>query len=199
MGAVGLLKGMLVGSVLEGMATYTETDSIDAAANATSWSLFGNIVGVKLEGSLVRRAQKPSASEAPTATTPTQASTPQGIAGTNAQGQLTSRGKFRVTTLDSVWQSAADGPQGGKCCPTCGKEVFGSARGPRANGWDVSHEPAWTRRLFPPSATRAQVLNNYQQNVFFECFSCNRSAGNRRSTPVNVMLTPPTGGAGQSD
>jgi hypothetical protein len=64
------------------------------------------------------------------------------VAGTNERGQLTSRGKFRKATEQGAWDNAADGPNGGKLCPTCGGEVLtppgaGTRAAPR--DWDVSH------------------------------------------------------------
>ncbi len=100
--------------------------------------------------------------------------------GTNATGQVTSRSSFRVGTIQDAWDNAADGPTGGKLCPTCGDEVFSEPGSGVPRDWDVNHSPAWTNREFSPDVTRQEVIDNYQQGTELECPSCNRSGGNRR-------------------
>lgn len=99
------------------------------------------------------------------------------LRGTNARGEVTSRGSFRVRTLRSAWEDAADGPNDGRLCPTCGTEV-NVPPGAGSRDWDVSHNPSWTNREFPPDVTRQEVRNNYQEGTSLECPSCNRSGGN---------------------
>jgi hypothetical protein len=109
------------------------------------------------------------------------------LRGTNERGQLTSRGKFRKATEQDSWEGAEEGPNGGRLCPSCGKEVMdapGSVRGVDEAGrtiprdWDISHNPSWTNREFDPNSTRKEVLDNYNEGVGLECPSCNRSGGN---------------------
>ena len=97
--------------------------------------------------------------------------------GTNKEGKVTSRSKFRAETLEDCWDDAVDGPNGGKLCPTCGVEVFAEP-GMRPRDWDVSHLPSWTNRKFAPTVTRAKVIDNYQEGTFLECPGCNRPRGN---------------------
>ena len=102
------------------------------------------------------------------------------LRGTNTPGQLTSRGSFRIGTQQSMWENAADGPTGGRLCPSCGTEVrVAPGSGPR--DWDGSHNPSWTNRAFPPDVTRSEVLDNYQRDTFLECPTCSRSGGNNDS------------------
>ncbi|MBO0745954.1 MAG: hypothetical protein J2P43_13110 [Candidatus Dormibacteraeota bacterium] len=100
------------------------------------------------------------------------------LRGTNARGEVTSRGSFRVKTEQDAWDNAEPGPNGGKLCPTCKTEVTVPPRTGVPRDWDVSHNPSWTNREFPPNVTRPEVLDNYQQGTSLECPSCNRSGGN---------------------
>lgn len=98
------------------------------------------------------------------------------IKGTNATGQLTSRGKFRKGTLDQAWENAPKGPNGGRLCPTCQtNEVLVPPNTGVRRDWDGSHNPSWSNRSFSPIVTRKQVLDNYNKGVSLECISCNRS------------------------
>lgn len=102
------------------------------------------------------------------------------IKGTNQPGQVTSRGSWRKGTVDGAWDSAAPGPTGGRACPTCGTEVKVPPRSGKPRDWDINHDPAWTKREFPPEVSRKEVLDNYQKGTWLECPTCNRAAGNRR-------------------
>jgi hypothetical protein len=100
------------------------------------------------------------------------------LKGTNKKGQVTDRSSFRKGTVQKAWDNAESGPNGGRLCTTCGKEVNGApGQGPR--DWDVNHDPAWTNRSFEPGVTRPEVRDNYQDGTWLECPSCNRGAGNR--------------------
>lgn len=88
-------------------------------------------------------------------------------------------GSFRKGTVKDAWESAADGPQGGKLCPTCGKEVTvrpgkGTREAPR--DWDVDHQPPWSKRDLT-GLTREQILDLYNKGTRLECPTCNRSRG----------------------
>lgn len=97
------------------------------------------------------------------------------IAGTNVPGQLTSRSSLRKGTIQDAWDNAADGPTGGKSCPTCSQEVQGNPAGGQSRGWDVHHDPSWTQRQFSSSTTRRQVIDSYQEGTSLRCVHCNRS------------------------
>ncbi|WP_374596964.1 RHS repeat-associated core domain-containing protein [Brevundimonas sp.] len=100
------------------------------------------------------------------------------IPGSNQTGTLTNRSSFRRGTLASSWENAAPGPTGGRLCPTCNVEVQAAPGSGQRRDWDVSHNPSWTRRWFPPTTTRQQVIENYQLGTRLECAGCNRSRGN---------------------
>ncbi|WP_224753628.1 RHS repeat-associated core domain-containing protein [Paenibacillus terricola] len=102
------------------------------------------------------------------------------LKGTNEKGQVTSRGGFRKDTVQDAWDNAQPGPNGGRLCPTCEKEVNVPPNSGEKRDWDVNHTPAWTNREFGPNVTRKEVLDNYQEGTELECPSCNRSGGNRR-------------------
>jgi RHS repeat-associated protein len=97
------------------------------------------------------------------------------IRGTNAAGELTSRGHFRKGTQASMWENAEPGPSAGRLCPSCGKEVHVPPNSGSARDWDGSHNPSWTNREFPANASRKEVLDNYNTGSSLECVSCNRS------------------------
>jgi hypothetical protein len=109
------------------------------------------------------------------------------LRGTNARGEVTSRGSFRVKTVQDAWDNAEPGPNGGRLCPTCKSEVTVAPRtGPR--DWDISHNPSWTNREFPMNVARKEALDNYQQGTSLECPSCNRAGGNDDSRfPVGEL------------
>ena len=102
------------------------------------------------------------------------------LRGTNEAGQVTSRGSWRRATVDRNWEGAEPGPTGGRLCPTCKAEVRVAPRSGQPRDWDINHDPPWTKREFSPNVTRKEVLDNYQEDTWLECPSCNRSAGNRR-------------------
>jgi RHS repeat-associated protein len=99
------------------------------------------------------------------------------VRGTNATGELTSRGSFWKSTLNDAWENAAPGPTGGRLCPTCTKEVNVPPNSGKSRDWDGSHNPSWSNREFPADASRKDVLDNYNKGVSLECPSCNRSGG----------------------
>lgn len=72
-----------------------------------------------------------------------------------------------------------------KSCPTCGKDVAGNPyKGESRNtkeGWDVSHNPSWSKRDKSGFKDRKEVLDNYNTGTSLECRGCNRSAGNNDS------------------
>lgn len=96
------------------------------------------------------------------------------LCGTNAPGEITSRGSFREGTLEDVWDEAADGPNGGKLCPYCGEEVQVAPDDALPRDWDVNHVEPWSERTFPDNVTRQQVLDDYNDGVELSCPSCNR-------------------------
>lgn len=110
------------------------------------------------------------------------------VRGTNQPGQLTSRGSFRVGSINDAWENAVPGPTGGKLCPECAKEVFVAPKMGRRD-WDMSHYPtSWTNRLFPADSTRAEVLNNYNTGLRLECFSCNRSGQANDARFIDIKI-----------
>src|SRR6185369_2093311 len=127
------------------------------------------------------RAGAPS-TVTPSTVTPSAVSEPTvTLRGTNraaSGGVVTDRGTFRQQTLTDEWDEAAPGPTRGRLCPTCAEEVH-VAPGQGARDWDVSHDPSWTNREFPPDVTREEVLDSYQEGTFLECPQCNRPRGNQ--------------------
>lgn len=120
------------------------------------------------------------------------ANTGNGIKGTNKKGEVTSRSKFRKDTLREAWEDAELGPNGGRSCPGCSKECMTPPNSGSPRDWDGSHSPSWTNRLFPEGVTRPNVLDNFNEGVFLECPSCNRSRGNNdsRLPPSTPKPTP---------
>jgi len=108
------------------------------------------------------------------------------VAGTNATGQLTSRGSWRRDTLSDAWDSAPVGPTGGRLCITCGTEVSVAPGTGVLRDWHGSHYPSWTNRYFPADFTRRQVLDNYQRGVRVECPSCNMRGQNHDARFENL-------------
>ena len=106
----------------------------------------------------------------------------KGAAARSSTTGLTARPRsFRKSTVQAAWDSAADGPNGGKLCPTCDREVKVAAdQGTRSNprDWDVDHQPPWATRD-RVGMTRKEVLDDYNQGTRLECPSCNRSRGTR--------------------
>ncbi|WP_370529808.1 GH-E family nuclease [Alkalihalobacillus sp. AL-G] len=93
---------------------------------------------------------------------------------------MTNRGSFRKNTVQDAWDNAEPGPNGGKLCPTCKKEVKVEPFSGEKRDWHIDHTPAWTSREFPANVTRKDVLDNYQQGTRLECPNCNIRGGNRR-------------------
>ena len=85
---------------------------------------------------------------------------------------------YRKKTLTDAWDAAADGPNGGKLCPTCGSERKVPPHTGRPRDWDVSHRPSWSRRDHR-GMTRKEVLDDYNKGTGLECPECNRPRGNR--------------------
>ena len=103
------------------------------------------------------------------------------LRGTNVAGEVTSRpGSFRQGTLQSAWDEAPVGANGGRVCTSCGAEMEVPPNSGIPRDWDASHNPSWSNREFPADVTRPQVLDNYNTGVGLECPGCNRSGGNRR-------------------
>ncbi|MDF4024661.1 RHS repeat-associated core domain-containing protein [Luteibacter sp. PPL201] len=100
------------------------------------------------------------------------------VLGTNARGQITSRSSFRDATVRAAWREAEEGPNGGRLCPTCSKEVMVPPKSGVNRDWDVSHYPSWSNRSFPPGTPRPDIIDNYQEGTSLECPACNRSRGN---------------------
>ena len=111
------------------------------------------------------------------------------IKGTNAKRQLTSRTGFRPETIQRAYDNAPK-VNGQKVCPVCLKTVMDApgtkAPGAATRNWDGSHSPSWTKRRFPRRSTRAEVITNYNTDVFAECISCNRTRGNRDKALKNI-------------
>ena len=81
--------------------------------------------------------------------------------------------------MQSAWDDATLGANGGRLCPMCGGEVLVPPFSGSARDWDVSHNPSWTNRYFDPNTTtRQDVIESYQIGTSLECPSCNRSGGN---------------------
>ena len=53
--------------------------------------------------------------------------------------------RVRKGTEQGNWDNAEDGENGGKVCPTCGKEV-NSKPGEKNKDWDNDHNPPWRDR-----------------------------------------------------
>ncbi len=90
-------------------------------------------------------------------------------------------GGFRKGTVQSAWDSAAEGPTGDRLCPTCSRGVNvppgkGTREAPR--DWDVDHQPPWSTRD-QAGKTRTEVLDDYNTGTRLECPTCNRSRGAR--------------------
>jgi RHS repeat-associated protein len=84
---------------------------------------------------------------------------------------------FRKKTVQDAWDDAADGPTGGKRCPTCGEEVeVPPGEGPR--DWDIDHQPPWSQRDLTEK-TRKEILDEYNRGTRLECPHCNRRRGAR--------------------
>ena len=126
-----------------------------------------------------RHFSKP-AGDVPAATSQAAQSTPadpngKKDKGTNKRGQKSSRSKFRKKTIQQSWNNAADGPNGGKLCPTCGTEVNTSPESGQPRDWDINHDPKWSQRELPDSSTRSDWISSYQEGTELECPACNRS------------------------
>jgi hypothetical protein len=101
--------------------------------------------------------------------------------GTNTPTQnfsLNRPSTFRKTTIEASWEGMPEGSQPStKACPSCGSDVAGNPHlgEPRGgpNGWDVSHNPSWSKR--PTNwSTRAELLDDFNSGVSGECKGCNR-------------------------
>ncbi|WP_437495066.1 GH-E family nuclease [Sorangium sp. So ce1014] len=107
---------------------------------------------------------------------------PQGTA--PAAGGVAKRpGSFRKGTVQDAWDSAAEGPSGGRLCPTCSKEVKvppGKRTREAPRDWDVDHQPPWSTRD-QAGRTRKEVLDGYNTGTRLECPTCNQSRGARHA------------------
>ena len=83
---------------------------------------------------------------------------------------------FRKSTLDSAWESAENGRNGGKLCPECGQEVnVKPGTGPR--DWHADHILAWIKRNLSAITTRKGVLDEYNEGIRLLCPTCNLKKG----------------------
>lgn len=103
----------------------------------------------------------------------------------SSESKTAKRGSFRKGTVKDSWDNANNGSKPNtKQCPTCKKDVEGNPHkkekrnGP--NGWDMSHNPSWTKRDHT-GMTRKEQLDDYNKGAPLECASCNRSGGNNDS------------------
>ena len=71
----------------------------------------------------VRRAAAASA-PIPRTSTDDPVLTLRGTNRASSRGVVTDRGTFWKQTISDAWEDATPGPNGGRLCPTCGKEVF---------------------------------------------------------------------------
>jgi predicted ribosomally synthesized peptide with SipW-like signal peptide len=163
--ASGLAGGAAAGAV--GGGAYAYVNDKDVIAGSFQGAIIGGISGMATGAvsSLIPTSWYAAATRNPP------------LRGTNEPGQATSRpGDFRTTTVRSWWDRAGSGPNGGRLCESCGKEVFG--RGTSLDDAQVAHWPAWTNRQFPRTITRDEALDNYQRGVGMQCGACNRRHGN---------------------
>jgi RHS repeat-associated protein len=127
--------------------------------------------------------------------TPSPTPSPGNQKGTNKRGEKTSRSKLRKSTKQKAWDNATDHQDGGKACPTCGKQVDVDPNSGQARDWDVNHDPKWSEREFAPDATRQDVIDNYQEGTELECPTCNRA--DNQPTPAEppepAAPAPPSG------
>jgi RHS repeat-associated protein len=100
-----------------------------------------------------------------------------------AKGAGGTRPKPRRSTLQQNWDDAAEGPTGGRLCPSCGGEVKVPPNSGQPRDWDNSHlDPPWHQRaraLEENGATRHDVLDEYNRATRLECPGCNRGRGGR--------------------
>ena len=79
-----------------------------------------------------------------------------------------SRPKFWKRTVKSVWDDAAPGPNGGKLCPTCGKEVD-VVPGTGKRDWDIDHMLKWglekLRGEYQKLSREAQIENYKKSRI----------------------------------
>ncbi len=179
--ALALLAGALVGGVLSSITYIVVTTALggtpteEGLGYAFGWGMFAGGLGASLgfgfgTGSRMTAGAKGAAAEGETAPEVASASAPDPSISKRPSG-------FRKPTIEEAWSRAADGPTGGKLCPSCGKEVH------LRSEWDMSHDPAWTKRPYQQDfTTRQQYLNDYNAGVFLECRYCNRGRGNRPVT-----------------
>jgi uncharacterized protein RhaS with RHS repeats len=98
------------------------------------------------------------------------------LRGTNARGEVTSRAGLRQEPIREAWNRAPRGPNNGRICRDCGREVTSRGRGNDQGQMD--HYPAWTNRQFSRATTRGPVRDNAQQGLRMRCGLCNRARGN---------------------
>ncbi|MDB5801459.1 MAG: hypothetical protein JWL63_2398 [Rhodocyclales bacterium] len=82
--------------------------------------------------------------------------------------------RVRKGTEQGNWDNAEDGEQGGKLCPTCGKEVK-SRPGEKGKDWDNDHHPDPWRDRDLTDKDRKGVLDEYNRDTRLRCVGCNRS------------------------
>jgi RHS repeat-associated protein len=157
-------------SFMDALYRYSEDGDVEAFQNAMAGVGVSNTVAVGI--GTVYVTMRMNSSEPIISAEPPGA---ENLRGTNARGQITSRGTFRKATVQDAWDNAPNGPNGGKLCPTCGKEVTVEPGSGTPRDWDVDHQPKWTDREFPPDCTRQQVIDNYQKGTRLRCPPCNRA------------------------
>jgi hypothetical protein len=98
---------------------------------------------------------------------------------------------FRKGVDSDVWDNAASGPNGGKLCSTCGKEIFWKPGEPRFNNWHIDHfDPKWYQRRFD-GMTRKQVLDDYNniEKLRLRCAPCNVADNHQHEDQNDINRT----------
>ena len=149
----------------------TDYDAFNYNADKViAFNLFASFENVYLGGS----RQPPKIGSSRTVTSNFAANAPlEGLEGTS---NISSRPSgFRRGIAATVWDRAQVGPNGGRLCSTCGKELFWKPGEGRLGVWEVDHNPKWRLRIF--TGTRREVLNNFNdlETLRVRCILCNRS------------------------
>ncbi|UUZ47711.1 RHS repeat-associated core domain-containing protein [Massilia sp. B-10] len=92
--------------------------------------------------------------------------------GDNVEDVTKRPSRVRKGTEQSNWDNAEDGPNGGKNCPTCDKEVQ-SQPGTKYKDWDNDHTEPWRERDLT-GKDRKGVLDEYNRDTRLRCVNCNR-------------------------
>lgn len=83
-----------------------------------------------------------------------------------------SRPSFRAGMAERMYETAEVGPNGGRICPTCSKEVFWESGQDRSLLWHIDHQPKWATRPLD-GLTRPEIIDNYHEGIRFRCAQCN--------------------------